>query len=124
MTEQNIQTEGTEKQEILQEVYDYTAEQIAAGRDREDIVETLMAEGLDEKAANHVIDDINSQVVDDTKKRGQKNMVWGAIWCVGGIIVTAATYSAAEGGGTYVVAWGAILFGAIQFFQGLIQANK
>jgi hypothetical protein len=31
---------------------------------------------------------------------------------------------AMEGGGTYIVAWGAIIFGAIQFFRGLIQLNK
>jgi hypothetical protein len=45
--------------------------------------------------------------------------LYGGLWCVGGIIVTAVTYSAASGGGSYVVAWGAILFGAIQFFRGL-----
>ncbi len=49
-------------------------------------------------------------------------MIFGALWCVGGIVVTVATYRAASGGGAFVVAWGAILFGAIQFFRGLIQA--
>ncbi len=46
-------------------------------------------------------------------------MVFGALWCIGGIVVTVVTYSAAASGGTYVVAWGAIVFGAIQFFRGL-----
>lgn len=38
-------------------------------------------------------------------------------------MVTTATYSSAvaHGGGTYFVAWGAILFGAIQFLQGVFQ---
>lgn len=53
---------------------------------------------------------------------GSKNMLVGALWCIGGIIVTTVTYSAASnGGGTYFVAWGAILFGGIQFLQGMIQ---
>lgn len=54
---------------------------------------------------------------------GQKNMLHGALWCIGGIVVTATTYSSAvaHGGGTYFVAWGAILFGAIQFLQGAFQ---
>ena len=54
-------------------------------------------------------------------RSGKKNMIYGALWCIGGIVVTAVTYSAASGGGTYIVAWGAIIFGAIQFFYGLMQ---
>ena len=46
-------------------------------------------------------------------------MVIGAIVCVGGIVVTVATYQSAQGGGHYIIAWGAIIFGAIQFFRGL-----
>jgi hypothetical protein len=55
---------------------------------------------------------------------GMRNMVVGGLWCVGGIVVTAVTYSAAASsptGGRYFVAWGAIVFGAIQFFKGLFQ---
>ncbi len=50
---------------------------------------------------------------------GQRDMIIGGLVCVVGILITAITYSSAEGGGTYVVAWGAIVFGAIQFFRGL-----
>lgn len=45
----------------------------------------------------------------------------GAAWALGGLAVTAATYSAASGGGTYLVASGAIVFGGLQFFIGLSQ---
>ena len=54
----------------------------------------------------------------------QKNMLVGGLWCIGGIVVTAMTYQAAvssPSGGTYFVAWGAILFGGIQFLKGLFQ---
>lgn len=40
-----------------------------------------------------------------------KDMLWGAVWCVGGIIGTVAD--------TGYIFWGAIVFGAIQFFKGL-----
>ncbi len=59
------------------------------------------------------------------KKAGHKNMLYGALWCIGGIIVTALTYLEAvtnPAGGTYIIAWGAIVFGAIQFIRGLVQA--
>ena len=55
---------------------------------------------------------------------GAKNALWGAIWCIAAIIITAVTFQAASsshGGGTYFVAYGAIIFGAIQFFKGLYQ---
>lgn len=51
----------------------------------------------------------------------RKRMFIGAVWCAGGIVVTFVTYLAAASGpfgGTYVVAWGAIVWGAIRFFQG------
>ena len=47
------------------------------------------------------------------------NIAMGALFFVGGIIITIVTFSAAAGGGTYVVAWGAIVFGLIQLVRGL-----
>ena len=45
----------------------------------------------------------------------EKKMWRGALWCLGGIAVTAITLMSSRGGGAYVVAWGAILFGAVEF---------
>jgi hypothetical protein len=50
-----------------------------------------------------------------------KDVMQGGLWLAGGLVVTALTYSSASGGGSYVVAWGAIIFGGIQFFRGLAQ---
>jgi hypothetical protein len=55
---------------------------------------------------------------------GKKNMLYGALWCMGGIIVTTVTYIMAGEGGTYIVTWGAIVFGAFQFFKGFVQYNR
>lgn len=61
----------------------------------------------------------------------ERDLKVGALWCIGGIIVTAVTYSnatASPSGGHYIIAWGAILFGGIQFLKGLFglasQDNK
>lgn len=54
-------------------------------------------------------------------------MIAGIVWAVGGTIVTAVTYSAAvDNGGTYFIAWGAILYGCIDFVRGFYGwiANK
>lgn len=53
------------------------------------------------------------------REAAARNMLVGALWCIGGIVVTAVTYSAAANGGTYVVTWGAIVFGGLQFLKGL-----
>ena len=58
-------------------------------------------------------------------EQGPKNMLFGALWCIGGVVVTAATYSAvSSGGGKYVVAYGAIIVGAIQFLIGVAQSLR
>jgi hypothetical protein len=55
----------------------------------------------------------------------ERQMLYGGIVCVAGIVVTGVTYLAASGpgGGTYLVAWGAILFGGLRFFRGLTGKN-
>ena len=47
----------------------------------------------------------------------------GLLWLIGGIVVTAVSYSAvSETGGTYFVFWGAVVFGGLQFLRGLFRA--
>ncbi|WP_455958382.1 hypothetical protein [Methylorubrum aminovorans] len=53
---------------------------------------------------------------------GPANMAIGAGIFLVGIVVTAATWSAASGGGRYVIAYGAIGVGAVQFFIGLMSS--
>ena len=56
-----------------------------------------------------------------------KNMGIGGLFFVGGSAVTVFSYEAATEnphGGSYVMAWGAILFGGIQLVKGIIQFTK
>lgn len=57
--------------------------------------------------------------VDVSMARAKRDMIVGGLWCGGGAAVTAVTYANASGGGTYVVTWGAIIFGGFQFLKGL-----
>ncbi|EEF60039.1 hypothetical protein Cflav_PD3098 [Pedosphaera parvula Ellin514] len=59
-----------------------------------------------------------------TRAVANRYMLVGGLWCIGGILVTAISYSSAAGGGSYVVAWGAIIFGGIRFFRGLIARSS
>jgi hypothetical protein len=49
---------------------------------------------------------------------GWRTVRYGALWIAGGLIVTMFTFAVAAGGGSYVIAWGAMLYGAIQFVRG------
>lgn len=60
--------------------------------------------------------DIDSMYEDARRKQANKDMLYGALWCVGGIVATASNIGA--------IFWGAIIFGGIQFFKGLINSQS
>lgn len=87
----------------------------------------LIDSGLDHDVAAKVVQNVQNFIAafaQAVKSSGTKNALFGALWCVGGTAVTVLTYEAASGGGTYVVAWGAILFGAIQTIRGLAMLGR
>jgi hypothetical protein len=89
----------------------------------------LVQIGLDEAAAAKLIGDLinvrRDAMVEAKRKGAGRNIGLGLLWFVGGSLVTLLTYGAASsgGGGKYVIAWGAILFGGIQALIGLFQRN-
>lgn len=53
---------------------------------------------------------------------GLRNILYGSLWLAGGLAVTLLTYStASRSGGRYVMAYGAIVGGAIQLLRGVVQ---
>lgn len=63
-----------------------------------------------------VQNEINEQeYISAKKKQAENDMLYGALWCIGGIIATAAHIG--------FIFWGAILFGGIQFFRGLLNSK-
>lgn len=61
-------------------------------------------------------------VPDDLVAAGKKNLLVGALFTVGGLALTLATYlTSSNTGGSYIIAWGAVIFGVLQVVQGLTQ---
>jgi peptidoglycan biosynthesis protein MviN/MurJ (putative lipid II flippase) len=54
---------------------------------------------------------------------GVKNIGLGLVWLIGGSLVTFVTYQS-PANGHYVLAYGAIIGGALQFIVGLYQYNR
>ncbi len=110
-------------EEAIEALYAYTAERMANGNSEHEIQRLLVEKGLDTETAGAIVANVAELRTEAIRDAAKKNMIYGALWCIGGIAVTAATYDAASGGGSYVVAWGAILFGGIQFVRGLAQSS-
>jgi hypothetical protein len=63
-------------------------------------------------------------IPEKTKAMAIRSMISGGLWCIGGIVVAATTTPQTSSGGMPIIAWGAILYGAVQLIQGLYQYLK
>jgi hypothetical protein len=54
---------------------------------------------------------LNKEEQLNRNRKAEKDMIHGAIWCIGGIAGTMADFG--------FIFWGAIVFGGVQFFNGL-----
>jgi len=81
-----------------------------------------MGRGLDQKPASIIVSKLVESQEKARREARKKNMRIGSLWCIGGIIVTLLSFALSDDiGGFVIVTWGAIIFGAIQFFSGLSQ---
>lgn len=108
-------------QQAIDAVYAFAAEQMHKGIPDADVQANLVARGLHWDLAVKVVADLAEARGLERRDEASNDVVYGGLWCLGGLLVTALTYSSASNsGGTYVVAWGAILFGALQFLRGVL----
>jgi hypothetical protein len=76
----------------------------------------LIEKGVNNTEAEALIENLEEQMRDTKKSQAQKDILWGAVWCIGGLVGTFAE--------TGFVFWGAIVFGGIQLIKGLINYNS
>lgn len=109
-------------QQNLSGPYRFAAQEFARKQSSKAITKKLIDQGLTPDTANQVVTETEKlwrkALVDKNKKR----MTRGLIWAVIGIVLTCGTMALAssQGGGRYVLFYGAIIFGVIDFFAGLI----
>lgn len=84
----------------------------------EDTIKLLVDQGTDPEVAATIVKTVEQRISTREKPSTNKDMIVGGLLFAIGLIITVGSYAAAAGGGTYVVAWGAMLFGAIQFIRG------
>jgi len=81
-----------------------------------EVQQTLEDKGLSAQSASYVVDSLQGGVNSAKQEDAQKDMLWGALWCVGGTIATLMNVG--------YIFWGAIVFGGFQFFRGLMNYNS
>lgn len=109
----------------VSQVYDHVANRIINdNKAGYEVKQELIEKGMAEETAGQIVDHVEQQIQEAKRSRANKDMLYGALWCIGGTVVTVVTYSAASGGGRYMIAWGAIIFGGIQFFKGLYNSTS
>jgi hypothetical protein len=115
---------GAFEYQSVEGVYEHAASLVKEGKTKAEVCNDLKSCGLNDERASIVADSIFDLRAKAVKESGQLNTLYGALFCVGGIVATAVTCQIAAGlsvGGPYMIAWGAIVFGALQLFCGLIQ---
>jgi len=110
-------------EEKIEKIYRFAAERMRSGSSDAAIRKELQSKGLDADSSRVVLEDLAYLQQNARKDESQKLLAQGVVWLVGGIAVAAMTYSSPSSSGTYVIAWGAIIFGGVQLVRGLGQSR-
>lgn len=106
--------------ELISAVYSFAIDLMKQGLSNAEVIAALVAKGLDDDTSAFIVNNlarVRSQVM---RKVALRNMGIGAVVFIIGLAITVVTYTAASStGGSAIITWGAVIFGAIQFFRGL-----
>lgn len=110
-----METTAQPTQELVQGLYNHAAHQLFTENKLDvEVIDDLVAKGLDRESASAIVTNLQTRMAEAKKERAQKDMLYGALWCIGGTVATLANIG--------FIFWGAILFGGIQFIKGLVNS--
>lgn len=110
-----MENKQTEQQEIPNEIYEYASNLLLKERiNPEDVKEILVEKGIDYESSSLIVKNLLLEKI-QKKENANRDMLYGGLWCAGGIIGTMANVG--------YIFWGAIVFGAIQFIKGLSNSD-
>lgn len=107
-----MEATATDSQQAVNQVYEYAANLLVnGGKSGPEVEQMLQSQGLDAESAGIVVSNLQAQIKEAKTAQAKKDMLYGALWCVGGTALTLAHIG--------FIFWGAIIFGGIQFFKGV-----
>lgn len=109
-------------EDSVEAAYAIAAKDMLAGSSNSEVVEKLVARGLDADSAREVVDALDRSMVRDCRIAARRQIICGTLLCVAGSSATVYVFNAmnSESGVTYLIAWGTILLGTIQLIRGVI----
>ncbi|OXA77052.1 hypothetical protein SAMN05444397_104325 [Flavobacterium aquidurense] len=112
-----METTNVEFQDVSSHHYNFAANMLL--NENKSAYETknqLVEQGLSTDIAGLIVENVEIEIQEAKHEKARKDMIYGALWFCGGTILTLADIG--------FIFWGAILFGGIQFFKGLINSNS
>jgi hypothetical protein len=107
-----MENQTAEQQQAVNALYNHAAElMVNQSKSADEAKRSLVEKGLSEDAAYTIVSNLEDEIRKAKKAGASKDMIYGALWCIGGTIATVANIG--------FIFWGAILFGGVQFFKGL-----
>jgi hypothetical protein len=97
---------------------------LASGMPEEDVVQRLQLLGLAPARAEAIVSLMAGRRERLDWGAARKDIGQGALWFVLGTVVTAGSYYFSTPGSSFLLAWGAIIFGLLQFLRGWRRAGR
>ena len=136
-------SENQDPEAVLKQIIAIAAMKLGAGASRDAVKAELIEHGLSNEAAEKTVEiaaqlvatsgDVDSDAEpvvrtwrnNDTQDDGSSNVIWGVVLLLGGGMVTMFSYGGAvqAGGGTYILAWGPMAYGAVLLIIGLMRGR-
>ena len=118
----SVKTNITEsvRKNITESDLDVAKRELASGTNRNNIIKGLINRGLTQTEADMAFEMAQSEMLGSSEGQHQladmyrRRMMRGLVITIAGIVITTVSYNSAAsspGGGTYLICWGAILFG-------------
>ncbi|HWB28710.1 MAG TPA: hypothetical protein VG738_24725 [Chitinophagaceae bacterium] len=107
----------------LVEAYKYAYKLKVEGKTLEEIKDELLRQGLDNKTAKIIADNIDKNYAELKAKSRKKNIERGVFWCLaGGVMILFTSFTHLHRSGyPYFLGCGTFLFGAIRIIRGFLK---
>lgn len=119
-----MDTNSDEQDRVLTALYEHaTYLLIVLKKTPRDVKRVITEQGLSAEIATTVVDAIRCQFNEAKKKKGQRDMLLGALLATWGFVISLATNALSFGWWVYVLAWGLVIWGAIRLIRGHYEAT-
>ena len=112
------QSPPTQKQ--LDDAWDTATTMVSSGVAPQTIYEIITGKGIPHQQAMDIISRARTQTDTTTGEvsDGKQDILYGALWLGGGLIITIGTYMMASNGGSYFITYGPVIYGVFRIIRG------